>query len=775
MKKLLMVLVLMPLMGLADKETVDGIEWTYTVKDGKARIEEGLSQSATGSITIPSMLGGCPVTSIGRNEFRSGSGWRVFGKCCNLTSVTISSNVTSIGDSAFCGCSNLTSVTIPESLTNVCRRAFSECSALSSFAVDGKNVKYSSRSGLLCSKDGMTLVAGVNGDVMIPASVKNIGEYAFSGCTGLKSVEIPRGVERIGSNAFSGCSGLASVVIPASVKRIGRYAFMRCSGLMSFCVDEGNSSYSSRNGLLCSKDGATLVAGVNCDAVIPPCVKNIGAYAFDDCSGLKTVVIPSSVANIGAYAFGRCSGLKTVVIPSSVVNIGFCAFWGCSGLKSFSVSPDNPLYSSHNGLLCSKDGAVLIAGVNGNVTIPDVVTSIGECAFSYCSNLLSVQIPSSVTNIGRCAFSECSSLLSVRIPPSVRCVEECAFHSCTKIRALEISKGVTRIGEYAFSFCDEIESVTIPQGVTSIGERAFWHCRGLKSVTMPSGLISVGKYAFSRCNGLSSVMIPSTVISVGEGAFSECGGLKTVVMSSHVTSIGSGAFAKTPFYDTLPDGMVILGGGVLCKYKGKCPSSVTIPTNVTSVGEYAFRGCGELESLTLPSTLTNIDGRAFVDCRKLKLVHIVRDGKAETIQFDDFFRQWKNVVAQRLQKCDFLLNGRFKKNAKVYLCLFSASDCGSCRWEMPRIAKIYADTLKDDPDIELVHFSWDLDDAKAVAWAKEHDVKFPVVKPKLTGGNPLDLHCDGIPHLFIVKADGTLLEEGHPMKLFTEEKLKKLK
>ena len=60
-----------------------------------------------------------------------------------------------------------------------------------------------------------------------------------------------------------------------------------------------------------------------------------------------------------------------------------------------------------------------------------------------------------------------------------------------------------------------------------------------------------------------------------------------------------------------------------------------------------------------------------------------------------------------------------------------------------------------------------------MAWAKEHDVQFPVVKPK--GGNPLDLHCNGIPHLFIVKDDGTLLEEGHPMRVFTEAKLRALK
>ena len=172
------------------------------------------------------------------------------------------------------------------------------------------------------------------------------------------------------------------------------------------------------------------------------------------------------------------------------------------------------------------------------------------------------------------------------------------------------------------------------------------------------------------------------------------------------------------------------------------------------------------------------------------------DGKGERIDIDDVLKPFrdeeieekekpkggdapavqpsvKSVVAQKLLSCEFLLNEKFKKNAKFYLCLFSASWCPPCRREMPRIAKTYAETLKDDPDIELIHFSRDQNDEKAMAWAKEHDVKFPVVKPR--GGNPLDLHTRGIPHLFIVKADGTLIEEGHPMRIFNEEKLQELK
>lgn len=132
-----------------------------------------------------------------------------------------------------------------------------------------------------------------------------------------------------------------------------------------------------------------------------------------------------------------------------------------------------------------------------------------------------------------------------------------------------------------------------------------------------------------------------------------------------------------------------------------------------------------------------------------------------------------SVVAQKLKDCQFLLNGKYKQNAKFYLCLCSASWCGPCRREMPRIAKTYAESLLANPDIELIHFSYDGNEEKALAWAKEHDVKFPVVKPK--GGNPLNLKTRGIPHLFIVRADGKVLEEGHPMDIFTEKKLKELK
>ena len=111
---------------LADTPTVNGITWAYTVYNGEAEIYGGwwipaIPRTTTGAITIPSSLGGYPVTSIGEYAFKD---------CSGLTSVTIGNSVTSIGYRAFSGCSRLTSITIPDSVTSIGNDAFKGCDKL---------------------------------------------------------------------------------------------------------------------------------------------------------------------------------------------------------------------------------------------------------------------------------------------------------------------------------------------------------------------------------------------------------------------------------------------------------------------------------------------------------------------------------------------------------------------------------------------------------------------------------------------------------------------
>lgn len=110
----------------------------------------------------------------------------------------------------------------------------------------------------------------------------------------------------IGESAFSECSGLVSVTIPLRVTRIGPYAFFKCDELTSVNIPSG--------------------------------VSIIGKSAFYHCGKLTEVSIPLGVKSIGDYAFYYCSGLTSVTIPSSVTNVGAFAFYGCSGLGSMTLS-----------------------------------------------------------------------------------------------------------------------------------------------------------------------------------------------------------------------------------------------------------------------------------------------------------------------------------------------------------------------------------------------------------------------------------------------------
>ncbi len=227
-------------------------------------------------------------------------------------------------------------------------------------------------------------------------------------------------------------------------------------------------------------------------------------------SYIETVKISNSVTSIGEYAFYYCSGLTRITIGSGGTRIGEYAFYDCYGLKDVYYTGDlagwceiesadyNPMYYANNLYI----NGVLI---EGDIVIPDGVTSIGGSAFYGCTKLTSITIPDSVTSIGEDAFSYCTKLTSITIPDSV-----------------------TSIGYRAFANCASLKSITIPDGVTSIGGSAFYRCTGLTSITIPDGVTSIGEYAFYDCYGLTSITIPDSVTSIGEYAFYGCTGLKDV-------------------------------------------------------------------------------------------------------------------------------------------------------------------------------------------------------------------------------------------------------
>ena len=371
--------------------------------------------------------------------------------------------------------------------------------------------------------------------LVIPDSVTNIGDYAFSGCRSLTDIVIPDSVTRIGDGAFRGCKSLTDIVIPNSVTSIGDNAFEYCFSLSNLVIPDGVTSIEDN-----AFEGCYSLSSV----VIPDSVSCIGFGAFENCSSLTDIVIPDSVTSIGGYAFGCCESLTDIVIPNSVTSIGDNAFRHCSSLSSL-VIPESvvnlngnpfcrwdgelkclsPYFIYDNKVLFNKDKSKIIAFRDKNTTsyvIPDSVTRIGGSAFANCSSLSRLVIPNSVTSIGESAFWHCFSLSSLVIPNSVTSVGKWAFEGCISLGSLVIPDGVTSIGDGAFRDCSSLTSLVIPDGVTSIGDNAFRHCSSLRSIVIPDSVTSIGGYAFLDCKSLTSLVIPNSVTSIGESAFWGC-------------------------------------------------------------------------------------------------------------------------------------------------------------------------------------------------------------------------------------------------------------
>ena len=216
-----------------------------------------------------------PESLSGKYTIRKGVkviGNSAFWLCSSLTNINIPNSVTNIGYEAFFLCRSLTKINIPNGVTNIGDIAFSGCDSLTKIKIPSSVVYMNGYTFLgwngdlyneskafvyerqvLFNKDKTTLIAyrSKKTSYIIPNSVTNIENYAFSGCKSLTSINIPNSVTNIEDSAFSGCDSLTNINIPNSVTNVEDSAFSWCKSLTN----------------------------IN----IPDSVTNIGDYAFSDC------------------------------------------------------------------------------------------------------------------------------------------------------------------------------------------------------------------------------------------------------------------------------------------------------------------------------------------------------------------------------------------------------------------------------------------------------------------------------------------------------------
>lgn len=411
------------------------------------------------------VIGNC-VTSIGKDAFhpyRKISEGYMYYNYPSLSSVTMSDNVISIGESAFESCYGLTSIGVKNS----------------------------------------------NASIKIPYSVTSIGEEAFQFCTGLTSVTLSSYITNISDRTFRDCHNLESINMP-DVETIGEAAFANCHSLTSISLPST---------LKTIKDSAFAYCGL-INLTIPNSVSGIGATydctygragAFAHNSGLTNVTIGSGVTLIGEYTFNDTPSLTTVTMNSTTPPSGGCWMFGdeninpnlkiyvpCGTLQAYKEAP---YWSSYAQYIYAQGGCPPEAN-KLEITYTDSSTLTIECGAS--SAVTSSDTIANRDSIEKVVIGECATSISAN-----------AFRYCTALTSVTISDSVTSIGASAFTNTS-LQNVVFGESITTISQFAFRGCSGMTmDVVLPS-IVNIEQGAFAGTN-INSIELGSSIVGVNGG------------------------------------------------------------------------------------------------------------------------------------------------------------------------------------------------------------------------------------------------------------------
>lgn len=358
---------------------------------------------------------------------------------------------------------------------------------------------------------------------------------------------------------------------------------------------------------------------------LPETLESIGESAFSDFKALMEIVIPESVTHIGVGAFQRC-GIRKAVLPSKLATLNNI-FLDCANLEEINL-PDTLKEIGYNSMSGTKwlenqpDGLVVHNGICFNykgtlgpvLEIPSTVKVL-NVSFAGNKTIKRVVIPNSV-EVDYISFSNCTALEEVVLPDNVTAMlsSDYSFAGCTSLKKIDFPDGLTELSRGIFENCTSLKEVSFPSTLKTISA-AFNGCTALERVDLPEGLETVG--GFTGCTALKTITLPSTLKRIY--SFDKSG-LTEITIPANVTLVGEGAFEACKSLKTV----VFLGKEVtvdiapLAFVNCAVLERVKLPENMGLINISAFKGCVSLKELVMPSSLEIIGSSAFFDCESLQ-------------------------------------------------------------------------------------------------------------------------------------------------------------
>ena len=649
-------------------------------------------------------------------------GNKAFYDCDSLVCILLSEELTTIGAEAFYSCDSFNSVILYDGITSVGEDAFSECHSLTiwcnadtvgynyvianniqyeilnpnaspeTIKIDGITYYIQNGNAIVVSADttlkDVVIPSDVNGypvteireafkehyqltSVVLPNSLKTIGNYAFYYCSRLTSISIPEGVTTIKAHAFFGCEKVSTVTLYNNVTYIGSQAFDACSKITDvyyygtlkdwMAIEFSGSSPSPMSygknfysyGQLitelgdifigCTSINTTAFNGFNCvtKIVIPETVTSICDYAFSSCTELTELVLPEGLNKIGYNAFANCAKLHSIIIPESVTSIAATSFPSTTVLVVYENSYAHT-FAEQNSLFYSvydEENLPEIYEIEGirYFIVDEKAIAIG-CDTELTSAVVQAEVNGyPVTELHE-TFRNCKALASVSLPDSLTNIGDYAFYGCTKLSSITIPNKVTAIGSYAFYRCSNLYNVVIPEGVVSIGSSSFYGS-ALTRITLPKSLKSIGASSFTYrtvsvyyegtiedwCNITFKSLDANPMYYPYSGTKAlYIGGERVtkIEIPESITKINRYAFAGNSYLTeiVIHENVTEIGESAFAG----CTSltSVTIPGNIKTISSSLFDGCTMLTDVTICEGVTTIAGGAFAECEKIEVVVI---------------------------------------------------------------------------------------------------------------------------------------------------------